>query len=86
MKILMCASEAAPIAKTGGLADVVGALSSELVRLGHDVRIVLPLYGSIDRERWDMEPCITSLGVPVGFGEHWCSVRRSQLPIVGLPR
>lgn len=44
MNILMVASEAVPLAKTGGLADVVGALSRELVRLGHDVRLVLPRY------------------------------------------
>ena len=40
----MVASEAVPLAKTGGLADVVGALSRELVRLGHDVKLVLPRY------------------------------------------
>src|SRR5207253_7951439 len=40
----MVAGEAVPLAKTGGLADVVGALSQELVRLGHDVKLVLPRY------------------------------------------
>ena len=44
MNILMVASEAVPLAKTGGLADVVGALSRELVCLGPDVRLVLPRY------------------------------------------
>ena len=40
----MVASEAVPLAKTGGLADVVGSLSRELTRLGHNVRLVLPRY------------------------------------------
>ncbi len=44
--ILFCASEAAPFAKTGGLADVCGALPMMLSRQGHDVRLVLPYYRS----------------------------------------
>jgi starch synthase len=44
----MVSSEAAPLAKTGGLADVVGALPSALRALGDEVAVVLPRYGSID--------------------------------------
>src|SRR5262249_8743645 len=44
MNILMAASEALPFAKTGGLADVVGALPAALVRLGHRVDVVMPRY------------------------------------------
>ena len=44
MRILMVASEVAPFAKTGGLADVLGALPRALVRLGHDVEVVMPRY------------------------------------------
>lgn len=44
MNILMVASEALPFAKTGGLADVVGALPSALVQLGHQVDVVMPRY------------------------------------------
>jgi starch synthase len=44
LNILFVASEATPLAKTGGLADVVGSLPKELARQGHDVRIVIPLY------------------------------------------
>jgi starch synthase len=46
MKILMVASEATPYAKTGGLADVIGALPHALADKGHDVAVVLPLYRS----------------------------------------
>src|SRR5690606_15862637 len=44
LKILLVASEVAPFAKSGGLADVAGALPRALKRLGHDVRIVMPFY------------------------------------------
>lgn len=47
MKILLCASEGAPFAKTGGLADVIGALPKALQRNGQDIRVVLPYYKKI---------------------------------------
>jgi len=47
MRIVMIASEVTPFAKTGGLADVLGALPSALARLGHRVDVVLPRYRGI---------------------------------------
>src|SRR5690606_7082659 len=44
LRILMCASEAHPFSKTGGLADVVSSLARALGRLGHDVTVVTPRY------------------------------------------
>ncbi len=56
----MAASEAAPYAQTGGLADVLEALPKALAAQGHDVYVVLPRYGQIplDRARriWDHMP------------------------------
>jgi len=53
----MISSEAAPFAKTGGLADVVGALPAALQAFGDEVAVVIPRYGSIDlknaRRVWD---------------------------------
>src|SRR5687767_14784962 len=46
-RILMVASEANPFAKTGGLADVLGALPPALVQGGDEVAVVLPRYGHI---------------------------------------
>ncbi len=50
MRVLMVASEAVPFAKTGGLADVLGALPRALVRLGHEVDVVMPRYRGIEAE------------------------------------
>ncbi|HJV36518.1 glycogen synthase GlgA [Geomonas sp.] len=49
MKILFVASEVTPFAKTGGLADVAGALPKTLRSLGHDVRIMMPFYSVVER-------------------------------------
>lgn len=48
LNILFVSPEAAPFAKTGGLADVAGALPCALAKLGHQVKLVIPHYGSID--------------------------------------
>lgn len=50
MKIYFAASESDPFIKTGGLADVAQALPKNLAQLGHDVRVVIPLYSSISPE------------------------------------
>src|SRR5699024_7581296 len=48
MKILYAAAEVAPFMKTGGLADVAGSLPKSIKDKGHDIRLVMPLYSTID--------------------------------------
>lgn len=55
MKILYISSEVVPFAKTGGLADVAGALPKALKNIGHDIRIFMPRYRSIDLERYELK-------------------------------
>ncbi|MCL2066371.1 MAG: glycogen synthase [Treponema sp.] len=78
MKILMVSSEAIPFAKTGGLSDMVTALSLSLAKLGHEVKIVLPRYYSIDRGTQQLVP--GAMGVPMGGGEEWSAVYTAPLP------
>jgi len=49
MKIVICSSEVVPFAKTGGLADVVGALPLALENLGQEVIVVMPRYSCVDK-------------------------------------
>ncbi len=62
MHIVFAASECVPFAKTGGLADVVGALPAEIAKLGHQVTVYLPLYARI---RPRIEPKIGQLAYAV---------------------
>jgi starch synthase len=78
MKILMAASEAVPYAKTGGLGDMVTALSLALAKEGHDVKIILPRYFGINRDK--LKALLGPLGVPVGGGEAWSAVYTAVLP------
>ena len=77
MKILMCTSEAVPFAKTGGLADAVSSLSLALASLGHDVKIVMPRYYSVNRDK--LKKIEGAMGVPMAGGEEWCAIYSTEL-------
>ena len=78
MKILMVTGEAVPFAKTGGLADMVSALSIRLAKMGHEVKVLMPRYYSVDKSGLTHVP--GALGVPVGGSEQWCGVYTAVLP------
>ena len=67
LKVLLVAAEAVPFAKTGGLADVVGALPKELVKLGCEVRVIIPNYSLIEKNyQLDTVAGLDDLRIPVG--------------------
>lgn len=83
LKVLFTVSEAVPYAKTGGLADVAGALPKALKKLGCELVVVMPRYYSIDRERLEHIP--GPLGVPMGpMGELWAGLYRDRLAKSGV--
>jgi starch synthase len=66
MKIAFAASEAVPFAKTGGLADVAGALTKELARRGHDVVLFLPYYAEVEKQNLSLHSVGRASMITVG--------------------
>jgi len=85
MKVLLLASEMVPFAKTGGLADVAGALPSALNRQGVDVTAFLPKYRCIGGGRFSLEPTGLTLSIPVGDRSVPCSIEKTLLPETAVP-
>ena len=78
LRVLICSSEAVPFAKTGGLADVAGALPKALAAMGHDVRVALPRYSSIDAKKFALQRIAGPLAVPMGDAAVQVSVDASD--------
>ncbi|MFY4777292.1 glycogen synthase GlgA [Metabacillus sp. RGM 3146] len=74
MKVLFAVSECVPFVKSGGLADVAGALPKELKRLGEDVRVIMPKYGQISDEYKSGMEKIGEITVHVGWREQFCGI------------
>jgi starch synthase len=80
MRVLEVASEAVPFAKTGGLADVAGALPEALGRLGCDVTLVLPAYREALARSLPVEPTGIEFAVPIGTRHLPARILRCRLP------
>jgi starch synthase len=78
LRVLLVASECHPLAKTGGLGDAVAGLAKALVRRGHEVRVVLPLYGFLDPARLRALPA-GSLRVAMGTGDEGAALWNATL-------
>jgi starch synthase len=86
VNILLATSEAVPFAKTGGLADVCGALPIELARLGHQVSVIMPAYRGTRYCGLPIEPLGIDFIVPIGSKTVTGHLARSYLPTGGEPK
>ena len=73
-KILFVGAEAVPFASTGGLGDVMGSLPEALCRRGADVRVVMPLYGSISHAYREKMEKVCEFTVQLSWRRQYCGV------------
>jgi starch synthase len=85
VNILLATSEAVPFAKTGGLADVCGALPAELARLGHRPAVILPAYRKVRYCGLEIEPLGIEFIVPIGSKMVAGQLLRGKLPGTDVP-
>src|SRR5262245_33608653 len=79
LRVVIVASEVVPFAKTGGLADVTGALPIALDRLGHQVSVIMPRYPTIERAVRSLERVHDRLAVPMGSQTEEGAIWRAKL-------
>lgn len=78
MKVLFAVSECVPFVKTGGLADVAGALPKALKKLGTEVRVILPNYSLIPEKLKNSFQFQQALNVQVGFRSQYCGILTAE--------
>ncbi len=85
LKILVVASECVPFVKTGGLADVVGALPISLKKLGYDVRVAIPKYKTINEEKFKIRDTGLRIDIDIALFNHTASIKESVFPGTDIP-
>ena len=80
MNIIQVASEAVPFAKTGGLADVVGALPKYFTQHKHQVTLFLPLYKQVKESVSELITTGTRIKVPIGGQTHTGVIWEAKIP------
>ncbi|RMF88822.1 MAG: glycogen synthase GlgA, partial [Nitrospinota bacterium] len=78
-KILYVTPEVAPLATTGGLGDVAGALPPTLRALGHDVRVVMPYYRAVKEKGIAVQPVGSVFPVPLGERNESCQILQAEM-------
>jgi starch synthase len=87
MNIAFVTSECTPFAKTGGLADVAGALPKFLAKRGVDVKVFIPKYHTIDEQKFTLRPVsnISAISVRVAGIGHSVTLYESKIPDSAVP-
>jgi starch synthase len=80
LRVLFVTAEVTPFARTGGLGDMTGALAQVLVDLGHDVRLVMPLYQTVRDGGFPLTQVAADLSVPLVTGRRTARVWQSSFP------
>ncbi|MEI5909594.1 glycogen synthase GlgA [Bacillus spongiae] len=79
MKVLFAVSECVPFIKSGGLADVAGSLPKELIKLGTDVRVIMPKYKEISQKYQQQMKKVTEFNVQIGWRKQYCGIEQLSL-------
>ena len=79
MKILMATSECVPFVKTGGLADVLGALPKALAAAGEEVRVVLPKYKEVSEKYASEMTHVCYFYVNLGWRRQYCGIESLEM-------
>jgi starch synthase len=81
MKILFASAEVSPFAKVGGLGDVAGSLPKAVQEKGHDIKVIMPLYGLIDQEKYNITNVPnSSISINVDNRKIFVSLKHCKLP------
>ncbi len=85
MNILLVSAEVAPYAKTGGLADITGALPFEWKKGGENPIVVMPKYGFIDVEKFNIVSLDITIVVPMGDRNEYARLWMGTMPNSDVP-
>jgi len=80
LRVLFVTAEVTPFARTGGLGDMTGALPQVLAALGHDVRLVMPLYQTVRDRAFPLTEVVADLAVPLVTGYRTARVWQGVFP------
>lgn len=85
LNILMASAELAPLAKVGGLADVLGSLPKALLKYKLKLSIVLPFYGGIDTKKYQVKLIKKGIGIEIDHRKQSFDLYQTYLPTTKIP-